>query len=97
MREPVFMKLGMYIMDALAHLNGVLHKSISSIYMSICISPLSLLDNGSGKRYCNSECRRNNRRIVEHVVFCAVCVVPWKAGDWFFPELLVYQYEIIVL
>jgi hypothetical protein len=30
MLEPIFMKLGMYIMAPEAHINGVLHKSLPS-------------------------------------------------------------------
>jgi hypothetical protein len=48
MSEPIFMKFGMYIMGAWAHLNGVLaiYPSHLSVYMCI---PLLLLVNGSVK------------------------------------------------
>jgi hypothetical protein len=37
MPEPVFMKLGMYIMTR-AHLNDILHKPLSSVCVSVCVS-----------------------------------------------------------
>jgi hypothetical protein len=57
-----------------AHLNGILHKSLTSVCVSACVSPLSLLGNCWVQRYCSKKYTRNNRRIVEYVVFCAVCV-----------------------
>jgi hypothetical protein len=35
--EPIFMKLGVYIMAR--ELNGVLHKSLPSVYVSVCVYP----------------------------------------------------------
>jgi hypothetical protein len=36
--EPIFVKLGMYI-TAHEPLNGLIKKSLSSIFVSVCVSP----------------------------------------------------------
>jgi hypothetical protein len=73
--EPVFMKLGMYIMTPEPHLNGVLHKSLPPVCVSLCISNLSLIGNGSIKRYRDNEYTSNDKQIIGRVVFSAVRVV----------------------
>jgi hypothetical protein len=40
MAESIFMKLGMYIMALEAHLNGVIHKSLPSVCVSIFLVPI---------------------------------------------------------
>jgi hypothetical protein len=37
--------------DTWAHLNGILHKSLPSVCVSVCVSLLSLIGNGSVKSY----------------------------------------------
>jgi hypothetical protein len=50
MPEHIFMKLGVYIYNvAWAHLNGILHKSLPSVRVSVCVSILSLLGKGPVK------------------------------------------------
>jgi hypothetical protein len=39
MPEPIFMKLGMYIMTLESLSTGVLHKSLPSVCVSIYVSP----------------------------------------------------------
>jgi hypothetical protein len=71
-----------------SHLNGGLHKSLPSVCMSICMSLLSLLGNGSvkcvphnvarqrlGKHVPAATNTRDNRRIVGRVIFYAVRVL----------------------
>jgi hypothetical protein len=57
-----------------AHLNGVFHKSLPSVYVSVWV-PLLLLGNGSVKRYHSNEYTRNKSRIATGVTFYAVRVV----------------------
>jgi hypothetical protein len=77
MAEPVFMKLGMYIMAhepiSMVYFIYPFHQSVC-LYVCMCI-PLSLLGNGWVKSYCGNEYTRNNRRIVGRVVFYAVRVI----------------------
>jgi hypothetical protein len=41
MPEPVFMKLGIYVYHCTwAYLNGVLHKCLSSVCLSLSVSPI---------------------------------------------------------
>jgi hypothetical protein len=55
-----------------AHLNGLLHKSLSLVYVSQHVSLLSLLGNGSVIPEAMNT--RNNRKIVYTCVYGAVCV-----------------------
>jgi hypothetical protein len=75
MTEPIFMKLGMYVIAG--HLSGVLHKSLmKSVCVSACVNLISLLGNGSVKeRYRGNDYIRNNRRIGWGVVSYVVRVV----------------------
>jgi hypothetical protein len=69
--EPIFMKLGMYIMTPEPISTAYF---INPSYQSVCIV-LSLLGNGSvNTSWWQTNTR--NRRITGRVVFCAVCVVP---------------------
>jgi hypothetical protein len=80
--EQIFMKLGTW-----GQFNGVLHKSIPSVFVSMCV-PLSLLGRGSVTMLSGHEYNRNSRRIVGRVVFYAVRVVARKVCDYFFIEFL---------
>jgi hypothetical protein len=87
MPEPVFMKLGMYIMAREPILTAYfINASHQSVCLYMCI-PLSLLGNGSVKTLPRQ--RIHNRKIVARVVFCAVCVVPKEISRLILPELLV--------
>jgi hypothetical protein len=70
-----------------AHLNGILYKSLPSVWVSVCVCPLLLKGNGLVKCIPPFSARQliskhvpaamnthNNRRIVGHVAFYAVCV-----------------------
>jgi hypothetical protein len=48
------------------------------VYVYMCIL-LSLLGNSSAKMLLRQW--THNNRIVEHVIFCAVCVVSRKVGE----------------
>jgi hypothetical protein len=67
------MKLGIYIYIYIyhgtwAHLNGVLHKSLWSVFVSACVSLLSLLGNGSEiQHYRGNEDTCESRNIVGRV------------------------------
>jgi hypothetical protein len=37
--EPIFMKIGVYIMAQSTSSNGIFHKSFPSVWMSVCASP----------------------------------------------------------
>jgi hypothetical protein len=83
--EPIFMKLGTYIMAA---------EPISTAYfinsshqpVSVCVSRI-LLGNGSAKkRNGGNEYTRNNRRIVGRVVFSAVHVVSKESRRLILPR-----------
>jgi hypothetical protein len=50
------------------------HKSLPSVWVCMCI-PLSLLGNGSTKRYHGNKYTRNNGIIIGRVVFYTVCVI----------------------
>jgi hypothetical protein len=77
---PIFVKLGLYIMTT-EPISGIIHKSLPSVFVSVCVSHLSLLDKGSVKciflRFARQRLgkhvpaekgyTRNNRRILEHV------------------------------
>jgi hypothetical protein len=68
-----------------AHLNGILHKSLPLVCVSLCVSPI-VARQRLGKSVSGNEYARNNRRIVGRVVFCAVRVV-WNESRWlFFPR-----------
>jgi hypothetical protein len=72
-----------------AHLNGVLHKSFPSVCVSLCVSPLSVLCNGSVN---TSPQQRIHATIKSFVVPFSMWFVScqWKVGDYFFPELLFF-------
>jgi hypothetical protein len=85
MAEPIYSKLGMYII---------------SFSMSICVSLLSLIGNGSVKCVPSfvveqwlgknvTAVTNTHATIVGRVVLDAVHVVSRKVGDYFFPEHLV--------
>jgi hypothetical protein len=93
MTEPIFMKLGMYI-TAPEPISKAYF--INSFHQSVCIYvyPLIIVRQWFGKnslivvrqRLSNNvtmaiNTRRNNRRIVEHIVFYAVHVTSKKVGD----------------
>jgi hypothetical protein len=72
----------------LAHLTYVLHKSLPSVFVSVCVSLLSLHGNGFvkciyffgsrqrfGKHVLAASNISNNRRIVGRVIFCAIRVL----------------------
>jgi hypothetical protein len=82
-----------------AHLNGVLHKSLPSVCMSLCVSLLSLLGKGSVKCIPPFVARqrlskynpagtntRNSRRIVGRVIFYAILVVSKENGRLVVPR-----------
>jgi hypothetical protein len=89
MAEPIFMKLGMYIMApepiSTAYFINPSHQSVC-LYVSPPI--VARQRKGKKKGYRGNEYARNNRRIVGRVFFYAVCVVSRKVGDYFFPEVL---------
>jgi hypothetical protein len=67
MPEPIFMKLGMYIMVSEPIINGLLHKSLPSI--CLYMYPRIVARQRLGiKRYHGNKYRRNNRRTVGFVV-----------------------------
>jgi hypothetical protein len=84
-------------------LNGVLHKSLPSVCVSVCVSLLSLLDNRSIKCIPHNVARQqfrkyvpvatntgNNRRIPGSVIFYVVLVL-WKESVWVCLSLCSYQ------
>jgi hypothetical protein len=92
MPEPIIMKLGIYIMTpepiSTAYFINPSHQSVC-LYMY----PLSLLGNGSVKRYRENEYTRNKRRIVGGVVLYAICVL---CGPFVLPELLVIFFLLVM-
>jgi hypothetical protein len=77
-----------------AHHNGVPHKSLPSVSVSICVSHPSLLGKGSvrcippfvarqrlGKHVPAATNTRNNRRIFGRVICCGVCFLS-KESPW---------------
>jgi hypothetical protein len=68
------MKLGCVYLDNGAHINGVLHKSLLSICVSLCV------------RYRGNECIRNNRIIILRAVFYAVHVVTKESRRLVLPK-----------
>jgi hypothetical protein len=71
-----------------AHLSGVLHKSLPSVCVSLCVSVLLLLGKGSvkcippfvarqllGKHVPAAKSTRNNNRIVGHVCLCTTLLL----------------------
>jgi hypothetical protein len=75
MPEPTFMKLCVYDHGAWAHLNGVLRKSLPSIYVSLYVSHYLCYATVRWKRYRGNEYTHNTRRIVGRVVFSTVRVL----------------------
>jgi hypothetical protein len=78
------------------HLNGVLHKSLPSVCVSVCVSLLSLQVHCSvkcvppfgarqqlGKHFLAATNTRNNRRIVGQVILCAVCGSVCESPLWY--------------
>jgi hypothetical protein len=61
------MKRGMHH-GTWAHLKGLIHKTLLSICVFVCVS-LSLLGNGSVKIYRGNEYARNNRIIVGRMIY----------------------------
>jgi hypothetical protein len=91
MPEPVFMKLSIY--GNWAYLSGVLHKFLSLVCVSVCVSPLSLLGKGLVKcihlsLLCNSSLKMVpwQWRINGGIIFCLVHVVAkesrWSVLPW---------------
>jgi hypothetical protein len=86
MAEPIFMKLGMYIM-ALEPISAAYF--INPTRHSVCLYayPLSLIGNGSVKdtavrnKYATTE-------LLDATFFMRSVSYQRKAGDWFFPELV---------
>jgi hypothetical protein len=95
MPEPTFMKLCTYVYNGTwAHLSGVLHKSLPSVCLSLCISVLSLLGKSwvkcipafiagqrLGKQVPAAKSTHNNKRNV----WCAclwvcLCIFLWLPG-----------------
>jgi hypothetical protein len=91
MPEPVCMKFCMNIMAAWVHLNDVLHKSLQSVCVSICLSLFSLQSNGSvkfihpfgarqrlGKHVPAATNTCNNRKIVGRVCLWVYLCIPLR-------------------
>jgi hypothetical protein len=77
-----------------AHLNSVFHKFFPSVCVSVCDSLLSLQGIRSvkcvplfgarqrlGRHVPPAKNRRNNRKIVEGVVFCTIHNVLWRTAE----------------
>jgi hypothetical protein len=64
-----------------AHLNGVLHKSLPSVCVSVCVFPLIVARQRLCKHVPATTNTRNNRRIIGRVVFYAIRVVS-KESLW---------------
>jgi hypothetical protein len=90
MVEPVFMKLGMYIMApepiSAAYFINPWHQSVCLHVYAPIVTRQWLVKK---KNYSGKEYTPNNRRIVGRVVFYAVGVVSRKIGDYFFAQFLV--------
>jgi hypothetical protein len=106
--QSTFEHLNWYIYRATwVHLSSILHKSLPSVCVSMCIHlsllgsgsvkiPLALLRNGSIKTLPRHKYTRNNRRI-GRVDFYAVSVPSRKVRDLFFPEPVVFKHVIAYL
>jgi hypothetical protein len=66
-----------------AHLNGVLHKFVVSVCVSVCVSPYRCYATARQTRY------RDNEEFLEASFYMRPVSYQRKAGDQFFPELLV--------
>jgi imidazoleglycerol phosphate synthase glutamine amidotransferase subunit HisH len=86
MPEPVFMKLGMYIMAPEPIITVYfIHFSYKSV--SVCVSHIV-----ARQRFDKSFTAAITRAaIVGRIVFCAIGVVSRKVGDEFLSELLVLK------
>jgi hypothetical protein len=69
-----------------AHLNGVLRKFLRPVCVSICVSPLSLLGNGSVNTFPRP------RRIVVGVVFYAFHIVSKESRRLVLPITFCYHF-----
>jgi hypothetical protein len=75
MPERIFMRTWYVYHGTWAHLNGILDKYLPSICLSVNVSPLSLLGNGSVNTFPSARKKPNNRNIIGRMVFCVVRVV----------------------
>jgi hypothetical protein len=69
------------------NLNGVLHKSLPSVCLSVLTYPLSLLGNGSVKRFRVTKYTHNKGELLEVSFSKRSLSYRSKRGDQFFPEL----------
>jgi hypothetical protein len=62
-----------------AHLNGVLYKSLPSSVLCVCMCiPLSMLGNGSVKRYRGDEYTQEQKNCWTCRFLCGTCRIKWK-------------------
>jgi hypothetical protein len=64
-----------------AHLNSVLHKSLPSVSVAVCISPSIIATQRLGKHVPAATNTCNNKRIIGRFILFAVCVVS-KESLW---------------
>jgi hypothetical protein len=67
---------------AWAHLNGVFHKSLPFVCVSVCVSLLSLPDKGSVSMFTGAKNTRNNRKIAGRMCLCVrLCIAISLLGN----------------
>jgi hypothetical protein len=70
MPKPIFIKLSTYIM---AHLKGALYKSLASMCVLVCFTPLSLLGNSSVTHFCANEYTQQYKNCWSRRFLCCPC------------------------
>jgi hypothetical protein len=72
-----------------AHLNGILHKSLSSVSVSVCVSPLSLLHNGSVNTFPRQLIHETRKNFWTRRFLCGPCCIKGESVDLYMHPLIV--------
>jgi hypothetical protein len=81
MPEPIFMKLGMYIIAPEPHLNGVIHKSLLLVCVPICVSPIVATQRLAKNVTVATNTHATLEEFLDSVVLYAISIVSRKVGD----------------
>jgi hypothetical protein len=72
----------------------MLHDSLPSVCVSVCISPI-VARQQLGKKHYHGNKYTHNRRNVGYITFYDIRIITRKVGNMFFPELLVTAVDVV--
>jgi hypothetical protein len=90
MLEPILNEILYVHHGTWAHFNGVLHKSLSSVCVSVCVSTRIVSRQRLGKHIPVATNKRKREELLDSSFSMQSVSYQRKVGDHFFPELLVY-------